>query len=90
MLQNTNQFKGIAIAHPVVDQRIIAEFFRHVGEGNEIVVAARHDGDSGTLDLYSAFLCFAQAVCHSGLNASKPLEFEGIKYGKFATIGLEH
>ena len=62
LLPDANQFKGIAIAHPVVDQRIVGKFFRHVGERNEVVVAARHDGDGSSLNLDGAFSGFAHKV----------------------------
>ncbi len=31
LLPNADEFERVAIAHPVVNQAIVAEFFRHVG-----------------------------------------------------------
>ena len=62
LLPDTYEFEGVAIAHPVVDQRIITKFFRHVSQGNEIVLAAGNDGDGGSLNLDGAFPDFAHSV----------------------------
>jgi hypothetical protein len=66
LLPDTNELERVAIAHPVVDQRIITKLFRHVGQGYEVVIAARNDGDGGSLNLDGAFLCFAHGAGLSG------------------------
>ena len=78
LLPNTNEFEGVAIAHPVVDKRIITKFFRHVGQGYEIVIAARNDGDGGSLNLNGAFLGFAHRVGLLGGMTPNPSNSTGL------------
>ena len=36
LFPDANEFEGVAVAHPIVNQHIVPEFFSHVGQRDEI------------------------------------------------------
>src|SRR5437899_1757519 len=71
LLPDTNEFKGIAIPHPTVNQDVFAKSFRHVGEADEILTVLIQHGN-GRASWFQ--LGDATRVANSN-----PLEFEGIR-----------
>jgi len=62
LFPNTDEFKGVTVTHPTVDQDIIPEFFRHIGEGDEVLAALRDDGDGRALDFDVGAFGFTHGV----------------------------
>lgn len=62
LFSDADEFEGVAVAHPVVNQDIVSEFFRHVGERDEIARVIRNDGNGGSLDINAVFLGFAHGM----------------------------
>ena len=60
LFPDPDEFEGVAISHPTVDERVIAKLFRHVRERDEVVAVVRDDGDGRSLD----FQAGALGLCH--------------------------
>lgn len=50
LFPNPDELDGVAIAHPTVDQHVVPEFFRHVGERDEVIIVAGEDRNGRSLD----------------------------------------
>ena len=66
LFPDADEFEGVAVAHPVVDEHIVPEFFRHVGQRDEIARVIRNDSNGCPLDIDAVFLGFAHGISGSG------------------------
>lgn len=59
LFPDTNEFESVAVTHPAINQHIVAELLRHVGQGDEIGGGMGNHGYGRPLDIDGAFLGFA-------------------------------
>jgi hypothetical protein len=72
LFPDADEFEGVAISHPTVDQHVIAKFFGHVGERDEVLTVLRDNGDGCALDFDAdafGFTHVSQEWIHRGYAA---------------------
>jgi hypothetical protein len=86
LLPDTDEFERVAVPHPTVNQDIVAKLFRHVRQGNVVLLVLLQDGDGRALNLDGGgFFALAHGSVGRVFNS---LEFDGIKTGVVSSAGL--
>jgi hypothetical protein len=66
LFPDTDEFEGVAVEQPLVNQHIVPNFFCHVGQRDEIARVMRNHGNGGPLDIDGDFLGFAHGISGNG------------------------
>ena len=78
LFPDPDEFEGVPISHPTVDEHVIPELFRHVRERDEVLAVLREDGDGRSLDFNAGAFGFSHDCClkvEMGFIPSKSREF---------------
>jgi len=62
LFPDADEFEGVAVTHPTVDQHVIPKFLGHVGEGDVVSAVLRDDGDGCSLNLYTGAFGFTHGA----------------------------